>query len=356
MIPYVFDGKPFWRIGSSTRRMPQQAYQQMLMDRTDALQFWNAETTTPLAIEDLDQAQILYTLDESIKRGRTKAALATKDPKTALQTLGLLKNGLITHAAGMLFCRDAETHFPQSLLRLVLFKGLTKSEILDSRRIYDNAFALLAETEDFLMRHMSISSEFIPGKMARKDHPEYSLRAVREAMVNAICHRDYRIKGGSISLMMYDNRLEITSHGTLPRGITVDDLKQVHESFPRNAKITHVMYKCGVIESVGSGTQEMIQECQAIGAPEPEYIEKGTTFMVRFYKNKQDQQPEVLTPRQQEILNIMASRNDCTTTQIRQTIKEPPTDRTLRSDLAQLEALGYVLRHGEGSGTRWRVT
>ncbi len=67
---------------------------------------------------------------------------------------------------------------------------------------------------------MSIRSEFIAGKMARKDVPEYAPRAVREALINAICHRDYTIQGGSISLMMYDDRLEVISHGTLPSGIT----------------------------------------------------------------------------------------------------------------------------------------
>ena len=68
--------------------------------------------------------------------------------------------------------------------------------------MYGNAFHLLKEAEHFLMRNMSIRSEFIPGKMARKDIPDYPPRAVREAMVNAIIHRDYAIQGGSISLLI----------------------------------------------------------------------------------------------------------------------------------------------------------
>ncbi len=354
-VPYAFDGKPFWRIGSSTRPMPQQQYQQLLLDKANKLQPWDSEPAADLALEDLDETEIITTLEESIKRGRTKAKFATTNIKSALQALGLLKNSALTNAIGILFCKNAQAYYPQSLLRLAYFKGLTKREILDSKRIYGNAFVLLEEIETFLMRHMSISSEFIPGKIAREDYPEYSLRAIREAIVNAICHRDYRIQGGSISFMMYEDRLEITSHGTLPSGITLEELKKTHESFPRNSKITHVLYKRGLIESVGTGTQEMIEECRAIGSPDPQYIERGTTFVVQFYKNPQRGQKDDLKLRQKEILTIMAALGECTTTKIKESMKAPPTDRTLRNDLAHLEKQNYVSRRGEGSGTTWKL-
>ena len=173
-------------------------------------------------------------------------------------------------------------------------------------------------------------------------------------MVNAISHRDYSIQGGSISFMMYDDRVEIASHGTLPHGITLEELKQTHESIPRNAKITHVMYKRGLIESIGSGTQEMVEECRMIGAPEPEYIERGSTFVVRLYRNPQTQQKDVLMARHKEILRVMALFDECATSQIMNDMKKPPTDRTLRSDLARLEELSYVSRRGEGRATMWQ--
>ena len=335
--------------------MPQQQYQQLLINKANTFKSWDSEPAKTITVGDLDEAEIIKTLNDSIERGRTKAKFSTNDPKSALQALGLLKNGVLVNAAGILFCKDPESLFPQTLLRLAFFKGLTKNTILDSKRTYGNAFVLLEETEAFVMRHMSISSEFIPGKMARADYPEYSLRAIREAMVNAICHRDYTISGGSISLMMYEDRLEISSHGTLPKGITIEELRQVHESFPRNSKITHVMYKRGLIESIGTGTQEMIEECRIMGAPEPEYIERGATFVVQFYKSLQNHQKDEIMPRQKEILKIMALLGECTTTQIIQEMKNPPTDRTLRNDLVHLEKLEYVGRRGEGRATLWKL-
>ena len=355
LTPYVFDGRPYWRIGSSTRPMPQQQYQQLLLDKANMFRPWGAEDAAHITIQDLDEVEIIKALNESIKRGRTKATFAAQDPMLALQTLGLLRNGVLTNAAGVLFCKDAESHFPQSLLKLARFKGRTKSQPLDSKRIYGNAFVQLEETETFLMRHMSISSEFIPGKMAREDHPEYPPRAIREAMVNAICHRDYTIQGGAISFMMYEDRLEITSHGTLPRGISLDELKRTHESFPRNIKITHVMYKCGMIESVGSGTQEMVEECKEIGAPEPDYKEQGATFVVRFLRNHQVQAKGKLNLRHREVLRVIKNLGDCTTSKILENMDIAPTARTLRSDLVRLQELGYITKRAEGRGISWEL-
>lgn len=354
LVPYVLDGKPFWRIGSATKSMPQQHYQQILLEKAQTSRPWDTEIADDLTINDLDKDLIIKTLNDCIERGRIKPALATTDPKKALQTLTLLKKGYLINAAGILFCKNCELQLPQSLLRLAYFKSKTKNNMLDSKRIHGNAFELLNEVEAFLMRHMSISSEFIPGKMAREDNPDYSLRAIREAMVNAICHRDYSIDNGSISFIMYEDRLEITSHGTLPRGITLPELKQTHESFPRNAKITHVMYKQGIIEAVGTGTQEILAGCKAIGSPEPEFIERGITLVVLFYRNDNIAIAQI-SNRQKDILEIIRTLDICSTYQILRQLESPPSDRMLRNDLSQLEELGCIYRQKQGRSTLWKL-
>lgn len=120
-----------------------------------------------------------------------------------MRLLKLTNNGKLLNAAVVLFSSDPELNYPQCLLRMARFKGKDKSNLLDSKRVFGHAFSLLNNAEDFCLRHMSIESEFVPGKMARRDIPDYPPRAVREAIVNAISHRDYTIKGGSISLMIF---------------------------------------------------------------------------------------------------------------------------------------------------------
>lgn len=357
-VPYTFDGRAYWRIESTTKRMPQQRYNELLLDYANKLNPWDAALANQLSINDLDSDEILKTLHDSIEKGRTESKHSTTDINEALLRLKLTKNKKLTNAAGVLFCLDAESDFPQCLIRLARFKSSNKDNIIDSKRIYGNAFQLLEEAELFVTRHMNISSEFLPGKFARAEHPEYSLRAVREAMVNAICHRDYTIQGGSISLFIYDDRVEITSPGTLPFGISIEDLKTSHESIPRNEKITNILYKRGLIESVGMGTQEMMEECDKIGSPSPEYLEQGNTFTVIFKSNPLSkiaiEKISMTNPRHKEILNIMSSFDEgCSTSQILTKMKNPPSDRMLRNDLNELEKNGFIQRIGQGRTTLW---
>jgi len=87
----------------------------------------------------------------------------------------------------------------------------------------------------------------------RQDIPTYPLEAVREALVNALCHRDYANFGGAIDLAMYDDRMEITSPGGLHFGLTVEDLRQGHTSRLWNPTIAEVVYKRGIIDRWGAG-------------------------------------------------------------------------------------------------------
>src|SRR6202043_2595957 len=89
------------------------------------------------------------------------------------------------------------------------------------------------------------------GKLERQDIPLYPPLALREALVNALCHRDYSIAGGAIFVAIYDDRLEVISLGLLPPGITVADLKQDHASLLRNPLIAGVFYRRGLIEQSG---------------------------------------------------------------------------------------------------------
>ncbi len=354
-IPYVFDGKPYWRVESQTKPMPQQRYHQLLIERSNKTDGWELTKAEHISINDLDTDEIINVINKSIKKGRMEARLATEDPMEALLRLKLLVNGNISNAAVVLFCRDPMPYYPQCLLRMARFKDSDKSDLLDSQRVHGNAFVLLKEAEYFLKHHMSIKSEFIPGKMARKDIPDYPPRAIREAMVNAICHRDYAIKGGSISLMIYSDRLEITSHGTLPFGITVADLKKSHESLPRNERITHVMNKTGEIESVGTGTEEMIKECKNLGLPEPEYIERGNTFVVCFKKEMLSSKDNVYQ-RHNKIISLLKLHPGLSSTEIQKRIDVDIPGRTLRRDLNNLMEQGRVRLEGKGANAIWFVS
>ena len=109
---------------------------------------------------------------------------------------------------------------PQCLLHLARFQGLDRMECLDNRQFNGNAFALLASAERFLRDTLPIAGRFEQDRFERVDEPLYPPLATREALANALCQRDYSDSGGSVGVAIYDNRLEVTSAGSLHFGLT----------------------------------------------------------------------------------------------------------------------------------------
>ena len=184
----------------------------------------------------------------------------------------------------ILFGKESLPDYPQRQLRLARFKGTDKSEFLDNRQPRGHAFALLDEAMTFLHRHLPISGRFEPGRLERIDELLFPTAALREALVNALCHRDYSIHGGAVSVAVYDDRTEIWSDGTLPFGLRPEDLKREHTSHPRNPFITDVFYRRGLIEQWGRGTQKIVELCVRAGHPEPEFGEQAGSVFVRFWR------------------------------------------------------------------------
>ena len=116
----------------------------------------------------------------------------------------------------------------------------------------------------------------------RVDDPLYPPVALREALANAICHRDYSIGGGSVAAAIYDDCLEVTSSGNLHFGLTAEALFAPHESLPWNPLIARVFYRRGIIEQWGRGTIRMAELATSAGLSEPEIEAAGGGVTVRF--------------------------------------------------------------------------
>ncbi len=123
------------------------------------------------------------------------------------------------------------------------------------------------------------------GKPKRKEVWEYPLEALREAVINAIVHRDYAAPS-NVQVEIYDDRIEIWNPGRLLPGITIEDLyKKEHKSVIRNKLIAQVFYDIGYIEKYGSGTIKIIDLCKQHGIPLPEFKEVSGGFSVTFRKD-----------------------------------------------------------------------
>jgi ATP-dependent DNA helicase RecG len=313
------------------------------------------------SVADLDVAEIIRTLEESIRRGRVEDP-GVRDPAEVLRGLGLMRGGQLLRAAVVLFGRAErlEAAMPQCLLRVARFRGRDKTEFLDNRQFHGNTFDLLLRAERFLRDNLPVAGRVQPGLFERVDDPLYPPVALREALANAACHRDYSIGGGSIAAALYDDRLEITSSGTLHFGLTAEALFQPHESLPWNPLIARVFCRRGVIEAWGRGTIKMAELVTRAGLPRPEIEEAGGCVMVRFRPSRYVPPLRVaqdVTERQRALLACLSdTAGGCALRQLRKALGGQVPKWEIKNDLAALKHLGLVSHKGYGRGARWMPT
>jgi ATP-dependent DNA helicase RecG len=356
--PYTHRGRAYRRIGTTNRALAREEYNRVLIERLHAESRWEIEPAAGWSVADLDEEEIRRTLEEGIRMGRVGEP-GTRAPEAILRGLGLMKQDALLRAAVVLFGRADRLlpDFTQCLLRVARFRGTEKGEFLDNRQFHGHAFDLFQRAQRFLLDYMPIASRFEPGRMERVDEPAYSPLAFREAVANAICHREYTSGGSSIGVAIYDDRLEVTSSGTLHFGITPQSLFEPHESRPWNPLIASVFYRRGIIETWGQGTLKMAAWTEEVGLPRPEIEEIPGAVVVRFRRAGHVARRRLghdLTERQQLVLAAIAARpKGVALRELRATLDDPPADWELKNDLALLKHLGVVEARGHGRGAVW---
>ncbi|MHB1948491.1 MAG: RNA-binding domain-containing protein [Gammaproteobacteria bacterium] len=362
--PYVYDGRAFERNQTTTERMSQHRYEQFIVRRGQLNHSWESQIAVGYDVNSLDHEQIRKAVKLGVDKQRISVEVLSYDIEHILTNWELLKDGHLINAAVVLFAKKIHPDHSNCLIRLARFRGTDKmGDFIDNQRVQGNAFQILSSVNDFVRRHLPIASFFESDSFQRIDQPAVPMLALREAIVNAISHRDYA-NASSISLSIFDDRLVIWNNGELPPQLTIEDLKKRHESYPRNKIISTIFYDIGWVEGWGTGTVRMISYCQKNKTPEPEFEEYSGGFSVIFRlkepmssvtkKEPQDLQFE-LTTRQKEIVDILKSANELTTKNIMQNLSNPPAERTLRDDLASLKSKGIINSRGHARTTVWFI-
>jgi ATP-dependent DNA helicase RecG len=179
---------------------------------------------------------------------------------------------LVFRNAGVLFfARNVRRFFNQAYITSLLAKGADKVHILD-RKDFDGG--IVADIEDamrFIERNTRTAYR-IEG-LRRENVPEYPMRALREAITNAVMHRDWFIEGANVFVEIYTDRIEVVSPGGLPKGMTLADLGR--KSVRRNALIADLLHRIAFIEKAGTGIKRIRDDVREQGCPEPEFEVNG---------------------------------------------------------------------------------
>ena len=237
------------------------------------------------SLEDIDKAKVKWFLKKA-KRERNFDIDPEIPIKQALEKLELVKNGKLTNAAILLFGKNPQRFFLQAETRCARFKGTKPIKpFIDMKVFGGNIIDQVNAAEDFVLRHISMAAWVESGKIERQEKREYPPDSIREAIVNAICHRDYETFS-NVQVRIFDNRIEIWGCGLLPKPLTIEDLKKGHRSILRNPLIGKCFFLIKFIEQWGTGTNDMIDMCLKWGLPEPLFKYIAGSLVVIFRKSK----------------------------------------------------------------------
>ena len=281
-MPFTYRGCPYYKNESTTQVMPQEMYEERLRAAKPEKFAWERQEAEGLALADLDEKRIRGAVRLGVERGRMPATAEAESVESLLSKWNLMREGKVLNGAVALFGKNL-SGYTQMSLRLARFRGTDKNEFVDSGRADGNFFDLLDAGMAFLFKHLSQSGKIVG--FQKEEHLEIPAEALREALTNALCHRQLEKYNLTPSIAVYDDRVEIENPGRLPFDLTPETIKSAHASYPYNPLIAEVLFKSSFLESWGSGVGRMVDACRVQGVPEPEYEVVGGFVRMIFRKS-----------------------------------------------------------------------
>ena len=275
--PVFVKGRCFRRVGNSNRVMQAREIAEMHFQSTGMS--WDRLPVTNAPIGEIDLEKVKQYI-ESAKDARGRKISGGEKPLQVLEKLELIKDGKPTWAAILLFHNHPQRFLSQAMIHCGKFKEETM--VIDDRMIEGAIIEQIEEAMDFIRKNINVRF-VMTGKPAREEVWDYPLEALREAVINAVCHRDYTVSSNT-EVRIYDNELIVWNPGGLPLGLTVEDLYKPHPSILRNKGIGGIFYDMGLVEQWGSGIDKMRGACIKAGIPEPKF-EEHQGFRVIFRKD-----------------------------------------------------------------------
>ena len=351
---YQYAGAFLIRRGTHTVPMAVEEVQAFLYASGTAR--WELELCSRATIEDLDggalERYLASRTEESRKRRRHSTPeelllgleAAVRDPQTgAMQP---------TNAGMLMFGYDPQLLLPQSEVVCIKYDDpLGVRKYIDRKNFVGTLPELIDQAGNFLKQYIRVGAT-IRG-FYREDEPEYPYEALREAVVNAVVHRDYSRLGETVRVFMFPDRVEVRSPGGLLPGITLNALVEMRvTSMPRNRVLAGFLREIpGYMERVGSGIRFMVSEMREMSLPEPEFTEHFD-FVVTFRNGAvSTEQAVVLNERQQLGLRLIRERGSISNGEYAAATNT--SERTALRELREMVERGVIVTRGRTRGLRY---
>ena len=236
------------------------------------------------ALTDISEDRVRQFL-RTARQERQFVLAENSSVEKTLAHLNLLDHGRPSHAAILLFGSAPQRFLTTSEIKYLHFHGTEVRKPIPSYQIYKGTvFDLVDQAENFVLSKIARSVGTREHSTQAPVTYEYPELAVREAIVNAVAHRDYA-SNASVQVMIFADRLEVWNPGALPPSLTPEGLRRPHPSLPRNPLISEPLFLARYIEKAGTGTMDMIARCREAGLPEPEFRQEAGQVMVTLRRN-----------------------------------------------------------------------
>ncbi len=235
---------------------------------------FDASVQPAARLSDLDNEKIRWFVGVAREVRQFPLTYSEENIPQILHSLHLVtEDGGIKNAALLLFAKDPQQWFATATIKCAHFYGTKVEKPMASLQIYGGTvFEQVDMAVTFVMSR-------IDQRVGERIHsarvdvtPELPAQAVREAIVNAVVHRDYT-DNGSVQVMLFKDRLEVWNPGKLPHGMTIENLSGIHRSRPVNPVLANPVYLTGYIEQMGTGTTDILERCNKAGLRTPEFIQ-----------------------------------------------------------------------------------
>lgn len=270
--PYAFRDIVYLKEGEQVRRASAAEVRGMILQGQSVSERWESRISLTDVEDGIDESEIEAARDDIAGNQRVDM-----DKNWAgvgiLDQLRLLRYGKLTNAGEVLFAKEAHRHSPQLCIKAFCFlHDKADDEILDSRFIVGPLVPCIKEAESFIKRNTAMRTRFSEDSLKNSAVKEYPAKAIREALINAVVHRDYASASGGVCIYIYPRRLEIWNSGSLPDGVNRGALGSNQVSVLRNPTLANVFRLRGYMEQSGRGSILIKRECLAVGLASPKWL------------------------------------------------------------------------------------
>lgn len=354
--PVSYKGQYHYRSGSTKQELKESALDAFLLKKYGL--HWDGVPVPNLVFESLDEKAFTLFAEKAVKSKRLEDTVLQENKDSLLRKLHLFEGPYLKRAAALLFHEDPEQYVTGAYVKIGFFK--TDSDLIYQDEIHGNLFHQVDSTIDLLLTKYMKAYISYEG-LQRVERYLFPAPALREALLNAVVHKDYS-SGNPVQISVYEDKIIFWNAGRLPDELSIELLQKKHPSIPYNPLVASAFFRAGYIEAWGRGIEKINNECKVAGVPAPEINHKFAGLMITFQvrsgevsgKTREKTTQKATQKTTQKILSILKENPSAGRKEIAAILGDI-TEDGVKYQLNKMKKEKILERIGPAKGGYWKI-